>query len=147
MTMRVLSFADGFSAATAPDISGTQENYTIANNVVASTNVSGLIFNNLTVKSVFAKLEVERSHIIAAVPVYYRQVIDVVFHWDGAAWNLSPANYTGSDLLQSSTVVNGQDVVLSIVAATGQVQYKSGNMIGTSYIGNFKFSITRIAVV
>jgi hypothetical protein len=50
---RIVSFADGFTSASAPVISGAnQENYSLNNNQ-ATTDIVGLVFDSAAYKSVF----------------------------------------------------------------------------------------------
>lgn len=120
---RIVSFADSFTSASAPVISGAnQENYVLLNNQ-AVTNIVGLLFDSSIYKSVFFNYEVERIG-----SATYRQVGSFIAAFNGT-WSLSFGNYQGDQIIDDSLVVP-QNITLSINASTGQVSYSSGNQPG-----------------
>ncbi len=133
---RLISFADGFTSASAPSVSDLpMDAYPLANNVSALTNITGLDFSAYS--SVFAECEVERIDSNGT----NRQVIDIKFSKNATVWSMDFGSWRGSDLIQPA-LTSIESVVISITGA-GQVQYQSGNMTGTGYIGNFKFNFIK----
>jgi len=137
---RIVSFSDGFTSASAPDLAGSSpENYPLLNNQSSFVNITGLDFDESLVTTAFIQLEIERSD---ATPALYRQSVSLIASYDGSAWLLEAGSYIGDPML--ADLISGvSDVQLQM--SGGQVQYKSGNMLGGSYSGTFKFSITRIS--
>lgn len=132
-----IDFADGFSSASAPSISGgSQESYTILNNQASFVNFTGLDFTGYS--SVFANFEIERNETANE----YRQSGRLMATYDGAFWTLNIGELNGDELYQDSAIGNTYEIMLQM---NGQIlQYKSGNMTAGSYSGTFKLSITRI---
>lgn len=120
---RIVSFADGFTSASAPVIAGAeQENYTLANNQ-ALTNITGLIFSSSAYKSVFVDFEIERIGSST-----YRQSGSLILSYNGA-WSISFGNYQGDSIFED-VLTEDYGITLSVVGATGQVQYSSNNLPG-----------------
>jgi hypothetical protein len=120
---RIVSFADSFTSASAPVISGAeQENYTLSNNQ-SVTNIPGLVFDSSAYKSVFFNYEIERIG-----STIYRQTGSFIAAYNGT-WSLSFGNYQGDQIIDDSLVVP-QNITLSINASTGQISYSSGNQSG-----------------
>lgn len=120
---KILTFADGFSSASAPTVEGAaQENYVLANNQ-ALTNITGLIFNSSTYKSVFFDYEIERIGTST-----YRQAGNFLAVYNGT-WSLSFGNYQGDTIIEDS-LLNDFNITLSIDSASGQIKYSSGNQAG-----------------
>lgn len=137
---RIVSFSDGFTSATAPDVAGgSAENYPLLNNQSSFVNITGLDFDETITTSAFIALEIERSD---ATPSLYRQSMTLIASYDGVNWLLEAGSFIGDEMLADS-VASPQFIQLQM--SGGQVQYKSGNMTGGSYAGEFKFSITRIS--
>jgi hypothetical protein len=135
---RIVSFADGFTSASAPVISGAdQESYTLLNNQ-AVTNVTGLLFDSASYKSVFFKYEVERIG-----STTYRQTGSFIAAFNGS-WALTFGNYQGDQIIDD-TLVLPQNITLSINASTGQIRYSSGNQSGHTS-SSIKLYVTRISV-
>lgn len=138
--MRVVSFADGFTSATAPSI-GTagQERYPLANNVTSLTSISALNFSSYT--SAFIDFEVVRSDISGTK----RQVGSFLLSKTSSGFDLNLGNYQGDDMIRmgSESVSLPHDLYFS-VTSLGQIQYKSGNMDSGSHAGELKVLITRI---
>lgn len=121
--MRIVSFADGFTSASAPVVAGAeQENYTLANNQ-ALTNISGLVFDSSAYKSVFIDFEIERIGSSS-----YRQSGSLILSYNGT-WSMTFGNYQGDPIIEDVlTEVYG--ITLSVVGATGQIQYSSNDLPG-----------------
>jgi len=137
--MRTVSFIDGFTSSSPPDVVGiTQEFFEILNNKSSYFNFSGLVFNKDQYQTVKMFCEIERSSSIGS----WRQAIDLVFIYNGS-WSLTTGLNSGNPLVDDS-YVSGELVLFAIDGASGQVSYKSGNLQGTSYNGNLKASIDRI---
>lgn len=120
---RIVSFADGFTSASAPVVAGAeQENYTLANNQ-ALTNISGLVFDSSSYKSIFIDFEIERIGSSS-----YRQSGSLILSYNGT-WSMTFGNYQGDPIIEDVlTEVYG--ITLSVVGATGQIQYSSNNLPG-----------------
>ena len=120
---RVVSFADGFTSASAPVIAGVeQENYTLLNNQVL-TNITGLLFDSASCKSVFIDFEVERIGSST-----YRQSGSMILVYNGT-WSMTFGNYQGDTIIED-VLTEDYGITLSVVGATGQVQYSSNNLPG-----------------
>ena len=134
---RIVQFADGFSSAGAPVIAGgSQENYTLLNNQTG-TNITDLIFDSALYRSAFLSAEIERLG-----SSEFRQTIEIQLFWDGADWNLTTGNSSGSDILNDS-IISTDQVVLHI-DSSGQISYDSGNLSGHTS-SKLKLSIVRIS--
>ena len=135
---RIVSFADSFTSASAPVISGAdQENYILLNNQ-AVTNIAGLIFDSSAYKSVFFNYEVERIG-----STIYRQTGSFIAAFNGT-WGISFGNYQGDQIIDDSLVVP-QNITLSINASTGQISYSSGNQPGHTS-SKIKLYIIKVSV-
>ena len=120
---RIVSFADGFTSASAPVVAGAeQENYTLANNQ-SLTNITGLIFDSSTYKSVFIDFEIERIGSST-----YRQSGSLILSYNGT-WSITFGNYQGDPIIED-VLTEDYGITLSVVGATGQVQYSSNNLPG-----------------
>lgn len=136
MSNRIITFADGFSSASAPSTVVAIETYTIANNTT-----SGAIFtlSQAVNKSASFNYELRRVDSLGT----FIQAGSGIVSYDGA-WTLSFGNYQGDEILVD-ILANPEHVKLAINSSTGAITYDSGNMIGTGYIGTLKISITRMA--
>jgi hypothetical protein len=140
---RLVTFADGFTAATPPDVTpGAQENFVLLNNQAAFTNFTGLILDSTRTKSVFFEYELERHDDTLGT---FRQQGTLMIINGVSGWEIQSGNYIGINML-NDTIVNPQDVIFTVDSVTGQMQYKSGNMSGANYLGNLKTIITRVLV-
>jgi hypothetical protein len=120
---RIVSFADGFTSASAPVVAGAeQENYTLANNQ-ALTNITGLIFSSSAYKSVFVDFEIERIGSST-----YRQSGSLILSYNGT-WSITFGNYQGDPIIED-VLTEDYGITLSVVGATGQVQYSSNDLPG-----------------
>jgi hypothetical protein len=120
---RIVSFADGFTSASAPVVAGAeQENYTLANNQ-ALTNITGLVFDSSAYKSVFVDFEIERIGSST-----YRQSGSLILSYNGT-WSITFGNYQGDPIIED-VLTEDYGITLSVVGATGQVQYSSNNLPG-----------------
>jgi hypothetical protein len=136
MSSRVITFSDGFTAASAPTgSSGGVESYLITNNATAGV-ISTLA--QVDGKSVFADYEIRRETSLGV----FIQSGSIIFAYDGA-WSLSFGNYMGDEIFVD-TIANTEHVKLMINSATGAITYDSGNMSGTGYTGTFKLNIVRV---
>jgi hypothetical protein len=136
----IVSFADGFTSASAPTIAGSSpEEYSLLNNQSSFANITGLLFDSAVHTTVFMDYEIELSD---ATPSLYRQSGSLIASYDGGAWLLEAGSYIGDSVLTTSAPVAGE---IQLQMSGGQVQYKSGNMAGGSFSGTLKLSITRVA--
>jgi hypothetical protein len=120
---RIVSFADGFTSASAPVVAGAeQENYILENNQ-ALTNITGLIFDSSAYKSVFVDFEIERIGSST-----YRQSGSLILSYNGT-WSITFGNYQGDPIIED-VLTEDYGITLSVVGATGQVQYSSNNLPG-----------------
>jgi hypothetical protein len=134
---RVIQFADGFTSASAPVVSGgSQENYTLLNNQT-SVNITGLVFDQAIYKSAFISAEIERLG-----SSQFRQTVDIQLYWDGTTWNLTSGNSSGSDIL--NTAITSTEHVVLAINTSGQVSYSTGNLAGHTS-SKIKLSIIRIS--
>jgi len=138
MSTRIITFADGFSSASAPADAGiSRENYLILNNTTAGALFT--IDQSLS-KSMFADYELRRNTSLGV----FIQTGSFTLVYDGA-WSISYGNFSGSDMIQD-TIVNTEHIKLMLNTATGALTYDSGNMSGTGYTGTFKLNATRTSV-
>ena len=140
--MRVVSFADGFTSASAPAFQGViQENYDILNN--QSSPDSLITFDSTLYSSLFIDFELTRED----SSNYFSQFGRLTIFNDGTNWLLSIGMYNNSDIIQD-TIVNPEHITLSVSnsGSIGSLDYTSGNM-GSSYLGQFKIMATRIKTV
>ena len=115
MSVRIVSFADGFTSASEPSISGpSSEVYSLSNNQ-SLTNITGLIFNSSIYKSVFFDYEIERIGTST-----YRQTGSLMASFNGS-WSLTTGNYQGDSIIEDTLTVD-YGITLSIDASTGQVK-------------------------
>jgi hypothetical protein len=136
----IVSFADGFTSASAPTIAGSSpEEYSILNNQSSFANITGLLFDSAVHTTIFMDYEIELSD---ATPSLYRQSGSLIASYDGSAWLLEAGSYVGDSVLTTSAPIAGE---IQLQMSGGQVQYKSGNMAGGSFSGTLKLSITRVA--
>lgn len=139
--MRVVSFADGFTSATAPAFQGVvQENYDILNN--QSSPDSLITFDSTLYSSLFIDFELTRGDLSN----YYSQFGKLTIFNDGTNWLLSIGMYNNSDIIQD-TIANPEHITLSVSnsGSVGSLDYTSGNM-GSGYSGQIKIMVTRIKV-
>lgn len=120
--MRIVSFVDGFTSASAPSTSEAgQEEYSLTNNQASFANVTDLSLTGLASASGF--MEIERIGSST-----YRQIIHLNFIYNGSDWSLAPGAYSGDNLLQESSITSSEQIALTVTGS--QVQYKTGNLSG-----------------
>ncbi len=137
-----MSFADGFTSASAPAFQGViQENYDILNN--QSSPDSLITFDSTLYSSLFIDFELTRGD----SSNYFSQFGKLTIFNDGTSWLLAIGMYNNSDIIQDS-LVNPEHITLSVSnsGTTGSLDYTSGNM-GSGYSGTFKIMATRIKTV
>lgn len=136
--MRVINFADGFTSTSAPTIDGeVRETYTLLNNQSSVINIAGLIFPSASFKSVFFNYEIERIGTTT-----YRQVGSFIAVYNGT-WSLTFGNYQGDQIINDS-LVNPENITLSIDTVSGQITYTSGNQSGHTS-SKLKAYVTRVS--
>lgn len=122
MSTRITAFADGFTSASEPSVSGAvQENYILLNNQ-ALTDVVGLQFDNTSIKSVFFKYEIER------IGSTSKQQVGTFQMAYNTSWELTFGNYQGDSIIED-VLTEEYGITLS-VTSLGQIQYSSNNFIG-----------------
>jgi hypothetical protein len=143
---RLVTFADGFTSATPPDVTpGAQEDYIILNNQAAyvpllDNSGNQLILDSTKHKSVFADFELERVQ----GATIYRQSGTFMIILGLTGWEIQYGNYIGQDLLQISGLASPEHVELAVDSVTGHVTYISGSLIGSTSI--LKTIMTRILI-
>ena len=136
MSVRIVNFADGFTSASAPLVTGgVQEDYALANNQ-ALTNITGLVFSSTSYKAVFIEYELERIGSST-----FRQVGTMILSYNGT-WTLNLGNFQGNSIIEP-TLVNAESITLTVDSATGQFKYTSGNLAGHT-ASNLNLNIVRI---
>ncbi len=103
----------------------SETSFSVANNVAAATNVTGLIFNSANVKSAQVFYSMRRS--TATNEVVSTGRLDLVFRDTGSTWDLGDEAFGDDDGVEFS------------VTAAGQVQYTSDDLTGTGYAGTLRF--------
>lgn len=135
----IVDFADGFTSASSPVLAGNSpEEYALLNNQSSFVNITGLSFDSSVYTSVFIDYELQLS---TATPSLYRQSGSIILNFNGSAWSIEPGSYTGNSIIAYSAPVAGE---IQLQMSGNQVQYKSGNMTGGSFLGKFKLIITRV---
>lgn len=135
MSVRIVNFADGFSSASEPSVSGAvQENYTLLNNQTL-TNIAGLVFDNSVVKSVFFNYELTRT---GTIPRRQTGAFQMAYN---STWELSFGNYQGDTIIED-VLTQDYGITLS-VTPTGQIQYSSNNQAGHTS-SSLKIYIVRV---
>lgn len=145
---RIVSFADGFTSSSSPDVAGgTQYNFPILNNQTVATpltdeNGDVLVLDLAKTKSAFIKCEISRFDDEDS----YLQAIDLKIIHENTGWKLEPGNYIGADVLQLSDIVSDKDLVIILDPDTGEFSYLSGNMAGDNPEGMLKLIITKVLI-
>jgi hypothetical protein len=122
MSTRITAFADGFTSASEPSVSGAvQENYILLNNQ-SLTDVVGLQFDSTSIKSVFFKYEIER---IGSTSKKQVGTFQMAYN---TSWELTFGNYQGDSIIEEA-LTEEYGITLS-VTSLGQIQYSSNNFIG-----------------
>jgi hypothetical protein len=122
MSTRITAFADGFTSASEPSVSGAvQENYILLNNQ-SLTDVVGLQFDSASIRSVFFKYEIER---IGSTPKKQVGTFQMAY---STSWELTFGNYQGDSIIED-VLTEEYGITLS-VTSLGQIQYSSNNFIG-----------------
>jgi hypothetical protein len=135
---RLVTFTDGFTSATIPDLGGDSlEIFTLLNNQSVSVNITDLIFSSTEFKTVFMEYEVERVGTLT-----YRQSGSLIASFNGA-WSYSLGNYQGDSIIEES-LLNTYSITLSVDASSGQFSYTSGNQAGHTS-SKLKLKIVRIS--
>lgn len=139
MSARLVSFADGFTSASAPSIAGgVQEDYLIPNN---TNGISILTLDKTKNVTAFVNYELIRKTDLS----YFKQEGSFIMAYDGTAWLLTEGNFQGVSMINVDGVVLPQDVRLILNPSTGVLTANSGNIAGSDYVGTFKLDIVRIA--
>jgi hypothetical protein len=138
---RLVSFADGFTSASSPTVTGSeQETYVLANNTASATNITGFLLSSSECKSAFGDFEIERVDSLNE----YRMAGSFIAYYDGSAWAVDFGSFSGDNLLVDS-ITNTSHVILTITSA-GQLQFQTGNMAGTGYVGKIRVSLTKVVL-
>lgn len=136
---RVVEFADGFSSADEPVVSGTSVDYEIDNNISTFTNL-GFSFDESNETSAIIEIEIERIDDSDT----YRANGSMTAYYDGSDWGLTFGLFSGNNMLSDSDVSSDLKTAIQITNV-GVMQYKTGNMTGGNYEGKVKVSITRFS--
>lgn len=130
-TSNVSAHLNGINAALGSISGGSGETtatYTIANNTVAATDITGLVFSSSTEKGVAIRFNVYRSTTTnmavatGSINLYYNPI--------AADW-------------YSTEEGDGNCGVTFAVTAAGQITYTSTNLSGSSYSGTLKVAYTK----
>lgn len=146
---RVVDFADGFYSASAPVVTGgQQERFEILNNAnnesLEDSNGNLFEIDSIEYLSAFINYELVREDDSDSfIQSGQMQMVCV----DGV-WQLTFGNYDGDRMLLDS-VSSPQDVSFAVTnnSGVGGISYSSGDMTGTDYEGVLRMSITRIAKI
>lgn len=98
--------------------------FTIANNQVSPANIAGLLFNTAAVRSATIEYAIYRTtnsnELVESGEIY------ILYRNAGATWEMTQMKNSNAGV--SLTITN-----------TGQFQYTSSNVSGSSYSGSIKF--------
>jgi hypothetical protein len=137
---RIVDFADGLTSASPPDISGGSiEEYEIENDQSTFADL-GISMDEAEHVSAFGSIVLTRED---DSPSYYTQTVDFKVIWDGSEWVLEFGSYVGDSVIEETL---DSDFGIEFQMSGGDLQYKSGDMSGGSYVGSAKVSITRISL-
>jgi hypothetical protein len=103
---------------------------TINNNVTSFTSIPGFSFSTASVKSIECSYIVERTTVSPAQK--FVESGNIIGNYDGSNWNIS------------SNFVGDAGITFSISGA-GVMQYKSTNIVGSSYVGVIKFAAKTVS--
>ena len=109
---------------------GTQTNFTIANNQ-SVTNVTGLIFDSSTIKAARVEYSIDRR--TATQDVQEMGHFYVIYDTRQTQWRIA----------LGMTFFDTSGVVFSVNTSTGQIQYTSDDLTGSSYVGELRYTIYR----
>jgi len=130
--VKKLSLSEGIALTTPTDLSfGTTVQFTIANNVAAALDVTGMLFAAATVKYVTVNYDLERRD-------------DGQDATEAGLLFLSHDNENSLWLISQDARFDNAGVVFTITAA-GQLQYTSTNFAGANYTGTARFLNITIA--
>lgn len=116
-----------------------QTPFTLANNQSSFANVTGMIFDKTVHTTAIILFEAYRKDgaqerkVSGRMHAIYKPVLDI--------WELHGVEAFGADDLTTEVGLE-----FEVVAATGQVRYKSSNFAGGSYVGVLKFKFDRFSV-
>lgn len=136
---RIVEFADGFSSASEPVVSGTSVEYEIDNNISTFTNI-GFSFDESNETSAILEIEIERIDDSDT----YRSSGSVTAYYDGSDWQLTFGLFSGDNIISDSDVSTDLKTAIQITTA-GVMQYKTGNMTGGNHEGKIKVLTTRFS--
>lgn len=111
-----------------------QEEFVIADNQSTSQNITGLILNSAECISAVIRYEIFRKN---EVPTELRELGYLSCIWNSTTnqWSLSRRIDAGVDAL------NRGDNGITIVAGTGQIQYQTDDMAGSTHEGYIRYKI------
>lgn len=107
-----------------------QTSFSIANNISSYTNVNGLIFSNSTVRAAFVEYSIYRT--TNSNELAQSGTLEMVYKNTANDWTL----------VQD---FGGEAGVIFSITSSGQLQYQSSNVSGTSYSGVMKFKAQALA--
>ena len=118
-----VAVSDALSTVLKPnDIIQTSAN--IANNISAFTSIPGFSFDTSEVRAISSRFLISRSTVSPAQVLSEDGFIEG--HFDGATWTIS--------------VRSNEDAGVEFtITPAGQIQYKSSNLVGSSYQGEIQF--------
>jgi hypothetical protein len=124
LTEAILSVVQGYSSAP----------FAIGNNTTVAANVTGLILDKTKHKSVIITCDVYRK--TATLEYSTIMILKCVYFPVLNQWKLLPVNE------ESSGELSGAEFFLD--SATGQISYKTSNMLGGTYEGFLRYKLSRI---
>jgi len=113
-------------------IVASQSTFTIANNQSVAANITGLVFNPAVFRGVTIEYSIYRQTSTALSARAQIGQLRFVYNTQAGEWYMSD-DYAGQNA----------GVEFSIDNVTGQIQYTSTNISGTSYVGTLKYSLIK----
>lgn len=101
----------------------------IANNITTFTSIPGFNFSTSEVRAINAEYIVERTTSSPSAKLVESGYIEG--YYDGTSWGISIRS-TGDAGIELN------------ITSSGQIQYKSSNLVGTGYVGTIKFLASTI---
>jgi hypothetical protein len=105
---------------------------TVANGQGSATSLTGMLFSNLTCRSVTATVEVRRK--TSSAEAIATGVLRLIYRELTSAWAIAGLQLDGDDTGLTLTVTSA-----------GQLQYVSSTLSGSSYSGTFKMKVLSFA--
>lgn len=124
-----------------PGLSVSTSPFTIANNQSSYQNITGFVLDKDTFTRYKWRYRIQRSD---DTPDVRDELGTVIARWDGTAWVYTRSIDEGNALGDGNEGGDYGTNYYHVDGATGQVQYKTSNMTGSSYEGTHEYRIIEV---